>query len=104
MLEPAGVKVEEYQPIEPALENVFTGFLEKTAKEALGDQEEQDVEGLFSSVPSWVKRTDYKYCIEIDKLLKQFGSFKAVNEVSLAINKGEIFGFLGPNVQVRLQQ
>ena len=87
ILEPAGVKLEEYQPIEPALENVFTGFLEKTAKEALGDQEEQDVEGLFSSIPSWVKSTDYKYCIEIDKLLKQFGSFKAVNEVSLAINK-----------------
>ena len=97
LLEPAGIKVEEYQPIEPALENVFTGFLEKTAKENRGEQSEQDVEELFSKVPSWVKKTDYQYCIEIDKLLKQFGSFKAVNEVSLSIKKGEIFGFLGPN-------
>ena len=28
---------------------------------------------------------------------KQFGKFKAVNEVSFSIKKGEIFGFLGPN-------
>lgn len=97
MLEPAGIKVEEFQPIEPALENVFTGFLEKSAKESQGGREEQDVEGLFSTVPAWVESSDYNYCIEIEKLLKQFGSFKAVNEVSLSIRKGEVFGFLGPN-------
>lgn len=31
------------------------------------------------------------------KLVKEFGNYKAVNEVSLNIEKGEIYGFLGPN-------
>lgn len=35
--------------------------------------------------------------IEIKNLTKQYGSNKAVNNLSLSINQGEIFGFLGPN-------
>jgi ABC-2 type transport system ATP-binding protein len=35
--------------------------------------------------------------IEVDHLTKKFGDFTAVNDVSLTIERGEIFGFLGPN-------
>jgi ABC-2 type transport system ATP-binding protein len=35
--------------------------------------------------------------IEIEKLTKNYGNFTAVNEVSLNINEGELFGLLGPN-------
>ncbi|MEI6126792.1 MAG: ABC transporter ATP-binding protein [Pseudomonadota bacterium] len=35
--------------------------------------------------------------IETTKLTKKFGKFVAVNNLSLAIRQGEIFGFLGPN-------
>lgn len=35
--------------------------------------------------------------IEIRNLSKYYGSTKAVNEVSLSIGKGELFGLLGPN-------
>ncbi|WP_321506673.1 ABC transporter ATP-binding protein [uncultured Methanoregula sp.] len=35
--------------------------------------------------------------IQADHLIKQFGSVTAVNDVSLAVREGEIFGFLGPN-------
>lgn len=35
--------------------------------------------------------------IEIKGLTKQFGSFVAVDDISLSVLKGEIFGFLGPN-------
>jgi ABC-2 type transport system ATP-binding protein len=35
--------------------------------------------------------------VEIDDLVKTFGSFVAVDHVSLQVPKGEIFGFLGPN-------
>jgi ABC-2 type transport system ATP-binding protein len=35
--------------------------------------------------------------VEVDKLTKRFGEFTAVNEVSFAIEHGEIFGLLGPN-------
>jgi len=35
--------------------------------------------------------------IEITNLTKMYGKFTAVRDLSLTINKGEIFGFLGPN-------
>ncbi|HEY1987000.1 MAG TPA: ABC transporter ATP-binding protein [Terracidiphilus sp.] len=35
--------------------------------------------------------------IEADHLTIRFGSFTAVNDVSFAVEKGEVFGFLGPN-------
>jgi len=37
------------------------------------------------------------YAVVTDNLLKTFGSFVAVDHVSLQVRKGEIFGFLGPN-------
>ncbi len=35
--------------------------------------------------------------VVIEDLVKRFGDFVAVNHISLATRKGEIFGFLGPN-------
>jgi ABC-2 type transport system ATP-binding protein len=35
--------------------------------------------------------------IQTDKLTKQFGSFRAVDEITFEVDKGEIFGFLGAN-------
>jgi ABC-2 type transport system ATP-binding protein len=35
--------------------------------------------------------------IEIERLVKRFGNFVAVNGISLDIKKGEVFGLLGPN-------
>lgn len=35
--------------------------------------------------------------IELKRLTKRYGDFKAVNELDLTVNKGEIFGLLGPN-------
>jgi ABC-2 type transport system ATP-binding protein len=35
--------------------------------------------------------------ITIENLTKTFGSFKAVDDISLHVRAGEIFGFLGPN-------
>src|SRR6266480_3067011 len=35
--------------------------------------------------------------IECENLTKRFGSFTAVDHVTLSVTKGSIFGFLGPN-------
>jgi ABC-2 type transport system ATP-binding protein len=37
------------------------------------------------------------YAVEVRDVVKQFGSFVAVDHVSLQVEAGEIFGFLGPN-------
>jgi ABC-2 type transport system ATP-binding protein len=37
------------------------------------------------------------WAVEVQELVKTFGSFTAVDHVSLKVKKGEIFGFLGPN-------
>jgi ABC-2 type transport system ATP-binding protein len=37
------------------------------------------------------------WAVEIENLVKTFGSFVAVDNVSLRVRRGEIFGFLGPN-------
>ena len=40
---------------------------------------------------------DTVWAVEVRGLVKRFGDFVAVDHVSLAVAKGEIFGFLGPN-------
>lgn len=38
-----------------------------------------------------------EYAIEIKGLTRRFGSFTAVDNLTLNVKKGELFGFLGPN-------
>ncbi len=37
------------------------------------------------------------WAVETEELVKRFGTFVAVDHVSLRVKRGEIFGFLGPN-------
>jgi ABC-2 type transport system ATP-binding protein len=36
-------------------------------------------------------------CISVDNLSKSYGSVKAVNDITLSVKSGQVFGFLGPN-------
>lgn len=38
-----------------------------------------------------------KPAVEVESLLKRFGDFIAVNQLSFSVTPGEVFGFLGPN-------
>ena len=48
----------------------------------------------MSNLPS---SSDNRAAIVADNLVRKFGDFTAVNGVSFRVEKGEIFGFLGPN-------
>ncbi|HET8634863.1 MAG TPA: ATP-binding cassette domain-containing protein, partial [Gemmatimonadales bacterium] len=35
--------------------------------------------------------------IQVDHLIKRYGGFTAVNDLSFSVPRGTLFGFLGPN-------
>src|SRR5271167_3526922 len=39
----------------------------------------------------------YEFAIDVQELNKHFGDKHVVNDVSMRVRRGEIFGFLGPN-------
>jgi len=41
--------------------------------------------------------------VDVANLKKSYGEIVAVDDISFSIEKGEIFGFLGPNEQEKLQ-
>ena len=43
------------------------------------------------------EHTEREYVIEVEHLVKAFGDFHAVDDISFKVKKGEIFGFLGAN-------
>ena len=44
-----------------------------------------------------MSQPDQQYAIDVHGLNKHFGDKHVVNDVSLQVARGEIFGFLGPN-------
>jgi ABC-type multidrug transport system ATPase subunit len=44
-----------------------------------------------------IAQTGSEVAISAEHLMRKFGEFTAVNDVSFQVKKGEIFGFLGPN-------
>ena len=49
------------------------------------------------SAPPLTGRAGGGPAIEVSHLVKAFGSFRAVDDISFSVKKGEIFGFLGAN-------
>jgi ABC-type glutathione transport system ATPase component len=52
---------------------------------------------LNSSAKPEAKAAAESYAIQVDHIVKKYGDFTAVNDVSFNVNNGEIFGLLGPN-------
>ncbi|MDF5044030.1 ATP-binding cassette domain-containing protein, partial [Vibrio parahaemolyticus] len=38
-----------------------------------------------------------EFAIKAEKVVKKFGDFTAINNITLNVRKGSIYGFLGPN-------
>jgi ABC-2 type transport system ATP-binding protein len=87
-LEAAGLTVDELREDEPLLENTFVARLRALGEVVRhpvfpGQHEHQALAGRVA-----IGATD---------LVKQFGSFLAVNHVSVQIRYGEVYGLLGAN-------
>ena len=69
-----------------------------------GIEHGRDVAGNVTVTPQQTEpqtkpepETEPKYVIEVEHLVKAFGSFHAVDDISFNVKRGEIFGFLGAN-------
>jgi ABC-2 type transport system ATP-binding protein len=49
------------------------------------------------SVPTAARATTSEIAVELERLSKRFGSSVAVEDLTLSVAAGEVFGFLGPN-------
>ena len=81
------IQPEQVRVDEPELEDVFVALL---LREATGQSP-----ALPSSAVREVKNS--KLAIEARDLVRDFGSFRAVDRVSFQVRPGEIFGLLGAN-------
>lgn len=82
-LERARVEVLDARPVAPGLEDVFVALLPGAVPERIE--------------PAAVTATPQDLAVEVEGLSMRFGAFTAVDNVSLSVQRGEIFGFLGPN-------
>ncbi len=80
------VQVEAERAVAPSLEDVFVALLPATPVGA-APVEPADEMSAAASGPA----------VEVQELGMRFGNFTAVDRVSFAVRRGEIFGFLGPN-------
>lgn len=52
---------------------------------------------IFQHQPTKIRMINADWVIKVENLVKKFGDFTAVDNISFTIKRGEIFGFLGPN-------
>src|SRR6201986_3503942 len=50
-----------------------------------------------STEERWSAQSAAANAIEVDHIVKKYGEFTAVDDVSFTVKEGEIFGLLGPN-------
>lgn len=86
-------RVEEFdlRRVSPTMEDVFASVLSETQ---VG---EEISELLVQAPPIEIKKEDIGATVRMGGLTRRFGDFAAVDGISLCVNAGEVFGFLGPN-------
>jgi ABC-2 type transport system ATP-binding protein len=87
VLSAADLPYEKIRPDEPSLENVFVASIRESNPQAKTEFPFLKPERVMLGTAA----------IAADQLVKRFGTFVAVNDVSLQIRFGEIYGLLGAN-------
>ncbi|HEX7972549.1 MAG TPA: ATP-binding cassette domain-containing protein [Thiobacillus sp.] len=85
LLQEGGAAVDQVRAVAPSLEDVFVTRLA------------ENVEASPAPPPAGPAARPAGPAVEAVDLSVRFGAFTAVDRVSFAVRRGEIFGFLGPN-------
>lgn len=89
LLDRKQLEYDQVREIPPSLEDIFVSLLGK------GDAAPEAERDRFTL--SDETGNGEEVAVHVAGLTRQFGSFKAVDNVGFMVKKGEIFGFLGPN-------
>ncbi len=77
-------------------------FLHEGTVRGIGTPDDilQEFRDIFNPPPlahTEVSHAKGDHVVEVEHLVKAFGSFRAVDDISFSVRRGEIFGFLGAN-------
>lgn len=95
-----GIQVVHAGPGTPSLEDVFLQVLGRapaSRRDGGGRQEAPDMAVAPGLPTGWSPPEAGEPLIVAEGLVRRFGRFTAVDQVSFAVGPGEIFGLLGPN-------
>ena len=76
--------------------NILTTFADIFNPPGIGKRGKKSEEWRSEGVKEW-KNEESENVIEVEHLVKAFGTFHAVDDISFSVKRGEIFGFLGAN-------
>lgn len=88
-----GLQVDRLDAAAPELEDVFIALLRRLG---MSNREQSEVVTKTEPEPA-VRPAKDVLAIEADQLVRNFGAFRAVDQVSFRVPHGEIFGLLGAN-------
>ena len=86
-IEDHDISLNEFRSFDPGLEEVFIDRLEET-------KPNPDIDMTYSTVERDLPDGSL---LETDQVTRTFDGFTAVDQVSVQIERGEVFGLLGPN-------
>ena len=90
LLKSSGLQAGEMREQDASLEDVFVNVLQSPDEQKPQDALQPYACDRKSAPPDGP-------AVRVENLTRRFGSFTAVNGISFAVPRGEIFGFLGPN-------
>ncbi len=110
----AGLRVTDVKEVVPSLEDIFVSMMSKQNQpEAAGSPSPLSINSEFNplrnreappsvgngskDVQGTSRHIFPDIAVQVDHLTRVFGNFTAVDDLTLSVQKGEIFGFLGPN-------
>ncbi len=104
LIEDEGLRLTDIKQASPTLEDIFISMISKKKQPQTpegspnaGSPSDAFAQNAPAPSASPSPRVTPGSAVTVDHLSRVFGTFKAVDDLSLTVQKGEIFGFLGPN-------